>query len=159
MDVQIRVDRSTNASAEAYLTVEINGRDASTGQPTAESHSAAVTLAKQDGEWVITGAREIGGIYPPNVLPREIDTDHPERIRAVVVESGNPLVTGADTRAYRAAFEKLELLVVIDVALTETARLADYVLPAATQFEKYEATFFKFGIGQGAIARTASRTV
>ena len=60
----------------------------------------------------------------------------------MVVESGNPLVTGADTQAYRAAFKKLELLVVIDVALTETARLADYVLPAATQFEKYEATFF-----------------
>ena len=90
----------------------------------------------------VTGAREIGGIYPPNVLPREIDTGHPERIRAVVVESGNPLVTGADSRAYRDAFGKLELLVVIDVALTETARLAHYVLPAATQFEKYEATYF-----------------
>jgi anaerobic selenocysteine-containing dehydrogenase len=90
----------------------------------------------------VTGAAEIGGIYPPNVLPLEIDTEHPDRIRAVVVESGNPLVTGADTQAYRAAFKQLELLVVIDVALTETARLADYVLPAATQFEKYEATFF-----------------
>ena len=33
---------------------------------------------------------------------------------------------------------------VIDVAMTETARLADYVLPAATQFEKPEATFFNF---------------
>ncbi len=30
----------------------------------------------------------------------------------------------------------------IDVAMTETARLAHYVLPAATQFEKAEATFF-----------------
>jgi anaerobic selenocysteine-containing dehydrogenase len=90
----------------------------------------------------VTGAVEIGGLYPPNVLPLEIDTDHPDRIRAVIVESGNPLVTGADTQAYRAAFKKLELLVVIDVALTETARMADYVLPAATQFEKYEATFF-----------------
>jgi anaerobic selenocysteine-containing dehydrogenase len=33
-------------------------------------------------------------------------------------------------------------VVVIDVALTETARLADYVLPAASQFEKWEMTFF-----------------
>jgi len=90
----------------------------------------------------VTGAREIGGLYPPNVLPQEINTDHPERIRGVVVESGNPLVTGADTQAYQEAFAKLELLVVIDVAMTETARLAHYVLPAATQFEKYEATFF-----------------
>ena len=44
----------------------------------------------------------------------------------------------------REALEALDLLVVIDVAMTETARLADYVLPAPTQFEKYEATFFNF---------------
>ena len=30
------------------------------------------------------------------------------------------------------------------LAPPETARLADYVLPAVTQFEKYEATFFNF---------------
>ena len=30
----------------------------------------------------------------------------------------------------------------IDVALTETAREAHYVLPAASQFEKWECTFF-----------------
>lgn len=90
----------------------------------------------------VTRAQEIGGLYPPNVLPLEIDSDHPQRIRAVVVESGNPLVTGADTQGYERAFRKLELLVVIDVAMTETARLAHYVLPAASQFEKYEATFF-----------------
>src|SRR5262249_8934945 len=43
------------------------------------------------------------------------------------------------------AFEKLELLVVIDVAMSETARMAHYVLPAASQFEKWEATFFNLG--------------
>ncbi|MGD9723650.1 MAG: molybdopterin-dependent oxidoreductase [Pirellulales bacterium] len=96
----------------------------------------------------VTGAQEIGGLYPPNVLPLEIDTDHPQRIRGVFVESGNPLVTGADTQAYRDAFSKLELLVVVDVALTETARLAHYVLPAATQFEKAEATFFSMDFPQ-----------
>ncbi len=31
---------------------------------------------------------------------------------------------------------------VIDVAMTETAQQAHYVLPAASQFEKWEATFF-----------------
>ena len=35
-------------------------------------------------------------------------------------------------------------MVVIDVAMTETARHADYVLPAASQYEKAEATFFNF---------------
>ena len=44
----------------------------------------------------------------------------------------------------RAAIEALDFVVVVDVAMTETARLADYVLPVATQFEKAEATFFNF---------------
>ncbi len=92
----------------------------------------------------VTGTREIGKLYPPNVLPREIDSDHKDRVRGLVVDSGNPALTGADSRAYRRAFEKLELLVVIDVAMTETARLAHYVLPASSQYEKYEATFFNF---------------
>ncbi|MEM9593548.1 MAG: molybdopterin-dependent oxidoreductase [Acidobacteriota bacterium] len=90
----------------------------------------------------VTGMREISKFYPPNVLPAEIDTDHPERIRGVVVDSANPILTAADTGAYRTAFDKLDLLVVIDVAMTETARLAHYVLPASSQFEKWEATFF-----------------
>jgi formate dehydrogenase len=42
------------------------------------------------------------------------------------------------------ALAALELVVVIDVAFTETARLAHYVLPVASQFEKAEATFFNF---------------
>jgi formate dehydrogenase len=42
----------------------------------------------------------------------------------------------------RQALEALDFVVAIDVALTETARLADYVLPASSQFEKWEATFF-----------------
>lgn len=90
----------------------------------------------------VTGMREISKFYPPNVLPAEINTDHPERLRGLVVDSANPMMTAADTQAYRDAFSKLDLLVVIDVAMTETARMAHYVLPAASQFEKWEATFF-----------------
>ncbi|MEM7355053.1 MAG: molybdopterin-dependent oxidoreductase, partial [Acidobacteriota bacterium] len=90
----------------------------------------------------VTGMKEISKLFPPNILPAEIDTDHPERIRGLVVDSSNPLLTAADTQSYRKAFGKLELMVAIDVALTETARLAHYVLPAASQYEKWEATFF-----------------
>jgi len=93
----------------------------------------------------VTEMMEISKMFPPNLLPLEIDTDHPERIRAMVVDSGNPVNSGADTLAYRKAFKQLELCVVIDVAMTETAELAHYVLPASTQYEKWEATFFTFG--------------
>jgi anaerobic selenocysteine-containing dehydrogenase len=93
----------------------------------------------------VTGMRPIAKLYPPNILPAEIDTDHPERLRGLVVDSGNPLVTAADTDAYRRAFARLDVSVVIDVAMTETARHADFVLPATNQFEKAEATFFNLG--------------
>ncbi|MFK7987114.1 MAG: molybdopterin-dependent oxidoreductase [Sandaracinaceae bacterium] len=93
----------------------------------------------------VTGMRPIGKLYPPNILPEEINTDHPGRLRALVVDSANPLVSAADTGAYERAMERLELSVCIDVAFTETARRCDFVLPASSQFEKGEATFFTLG--------------
>ncbi|HEY8155128.1 MAG TPA: molybdopterin-dependent oxidoreductase [Myxococcota bacterium] len=92
----------------------------------------------------VTGARIIGGLTPCNVIPEEILTDHPKRFRALLVESGNPAHSLADSTRMREAIAALELVVVIDVAFTETARLAHYVLPVASQFEKAEATFFNF---------------
>lgn len=90
----------------------------------------------------VTGARVIGGIMPASALAEEILTDHPQRIRALWVEASNPVHSLPESDQLRRAFEELELSVVIDVAMTETARCADYVLPAASQFEKWEASLF-----------------
>src|SRR5713101_3842422 len=92
----------------------------------------------------VAGARILSGLIPCNVIPEEILTDHPRRYRALIVESGNPAHSLADSQRMRQAIEALNFVVAIDVFMTETARLADYVLPAVTQFEKYEATFFNF---------------
>ncbi|NNM01808.1 MAG: molybdopterin-dependent oxidoreductase, partial [Gammaproteobacteria bacterium] len=81
----------------------------------------------------------IGGMYPPNILPDEIEHGG---IRAMIVDSCNAAVSWPDSEALTPAFESLDLLVVVDVAMTETARLAHYVLPAASQFEKWEFTGF-----------------
>ncbi|MEC8068215.1 MAG: molybdopterin dinucleotide binding domain-containing protein, partial [Actinomycetota bacterium] len=88
--------------------------------------------------------RILGGLMPCNGIPDEILTTHPERLRAAFVESSNPVHSLADTKRWREAFEALEFSVVIDVAMTETAECADYVLPTSTQYEKAEATFFTF---------------
>ncbi|MDR3417554.1 MAG: molybdopterin-dependent oxidoreductase [Nevskia sp.] len=90
----------------------------------------------------VANAKIIIGLIPCNVIPEEILTDHPKRYRAMLIESGNPLHSLADSQRMRQALRALELSVVIDVAMTETAREADYVLPASSQFEKPEATFF-----------------
>lgn len=92
----------------------------------------------------VTGARIVCGLLPCNSIAEEILTDHPSRVRGMLVESGNPAHSVADSQRFREACDTLDTLVVIDVAMTETARLADYVLPASSQYEKVEATFFNF---------------
>lgn len=92
----------------------------------------------------VAAERIISGLTPCNSIPDEILTDHPRRYRAMIVESANPAHSLADSQRMRDALQALDTLVVIDVAMTETARLADYVLPTSTQYEKGEATFFNF---------------
>ncbi len=90
----------------------------------------------------VTGSKIIIGLIPCNVIPDEILTDHPDRFRAMIVDSGNPLHSLADSQRMREAMRALDFSLVFDVAMTETAREADYVLPCSSQFEKAEATFF-----------------
>jgi Fe-S-cluster-containing dehydrogenase component len=52
------------------------------------------------------------------------------------VEKGNPASQNPRSRLVRDAFARLDLLVVVDQVLTDTARLAHYVLPAKTMFEE-----------------------
>jgi anaerobic selenocysteine-containing dehydrogenase len=94
---------------------------------------------------VMTNIPLIMGVFPPNVMPEEIDNDHPQRIRAVIVSGSNPLRSYADTSAYEKAFAKLDLLVTIEVAMSETAVLSHYVLPARSGYEKWDGTFFQWG--------------
>lgn len=80
--------------------------------------------------------------FPPAILPEEITTSHPDRIRALICDGANPISAYPDTHRFREAFKQLELLVVIDPAMSETARMADYVLPSPTGYEKWEISFF-----------------
>jgi len=87
---------------------------------------------------VATDFPQITGIYPPNVMPEEILNDHPDRLRAVIVSGANPLRSFADTTAYEESFDELDLLVTLEIAMTETAALSHYVLPAPTAYEKWD---------------------
>ena len=100
--------------------------------------------ARKDRRTPVTGARIVSGLIPCNSIPEEILTDHPDRFRAMWIDSSNPAHSLADSAAFTRALDALDLVVVVDVAFTETARRADYVLPAASQFEKWECTFFTF---------------
>ena len=60
----------------------------------------------------------------------------PDVIRSLIVTGGNPAVSLPDSNAFREALKKLDLLVVHDLFMTETAELAHYVLPACSHLEK-----------------------
>ncbi len=93
----------------------------------------------------VTGMMPIAGFYPPNILAAEIDSDHPDRVRGLFVDGANPAVTTTNAPANRRAFSRLDLLVVIDKDMTDTAELADYVLPATTQYERFDCTVYNWG--------------
>lgn len=99
---------------------------------------------RKQGAWRTreTNFPEIMGYFPPNVFPEEVLSDKSERLRAVVVDASNPLRSFADTTAYEKAFAGLELKVTVELAMTETAELSDYVLPARSAYESYDGSFF-----------------
>ena len=101
-----------------------------------------ISDGRESGVSPVAGGRLIAGLVPCNLIASEILTDHPKRYRAMLIESANPVHSLADSAGWRQVMRTLECSVAIDVAMTETALEADYVLPATTQFEKAEATFF-----------------
>ncbi|MFN8643965.1 MAG: molybdopterin-dependent oxidoreductase [Candidatus Binatia bacterium] len=85
------------------------------------------------------------GMFSPSLVPEEIMLDHPQRLRALIVEGSNPLLSYSDTQRWLEARAHLDLLVVIEPAMTETAALADYVLPTPVGYEKWEIAGFPKG--------------
>ncbi len=63
-----------------------------------------------------------------------------KEISALYIIGENPLLSDADTQATEKALRALDMLIVQDLFLTETAKLAHVVLPAASYLEK-EGTF------------------
>lgn len=90
----------------------------------------------------VTGAPIISGLFPAALMADEILNDHPHRPRALIVEGSNPVHSLPESKKLRRAIRSLDFSVAVDVAMTETARECDYVLPASTQYEKWECTFF-----------------
>jgi len=80
---------------------------------------------------------EVWGRMSPYGVITLVPESIPDKLKAFYVVGGNPLISMADSNAFREAFKKLELLVVHDLVMTETAQLAHYVLPACSHLEKW----------------------
>jgi formate dehydrogenase alpha subunit len=73
---------------------------------------------------------------PGLTLTEMLDAAYDGKIKAVYIMGENPILSDADANHTEKALKNLEFLVVQDIFLTETARLADVVLPAVSFAEK-----------------------
>lgn len=92
--------------------------------------------------------RKPGGVgisLPGNLLADYISADV-EPIRALFVNSGNPVLSIAGEARMRTALESLELLVCVDIYRNATAEYAHYVLPAAGAFEREDINITGIGL-------------
>jgi anaerobic selenocysteine-containing dehydrogenase len=89
------------------------------------------------GPWSrFRGLGRFGIEMPINVFADEVLTPGPGQIKALVCVGGNPAVAFPDQRKVVEALRALELLVVLDVTMTATARLAHYAFGCKLSLEK-----------------------
>lgn len=91
----------------------------------------------------VTGAFPVLEVYPSCTMPVEMLSDRTDRIRAAIRALGSPMRAYPDSNLVKKAFENLDLLVVCDIAWTEDCELADYVLPAKNNLERWEFNAFQ----------------
>ena len=82
------------------------------------------------------GLPEALGELPVSCLAEEIDTPGEGRIRALVTNAGNPLVSTPNSERLERAVEGLDFMLSVDIYLNETTRHADVILPAPGPLEK-----------------------
>jgi anaerobic selenocysteine-containing dehydrogenase len=84
----------------------------------------------------IRGAAWFFGEKLASTLADEILTPGPGQVRALIVDGGNPASVLPDKAKAMRAFEDLDLLVAIEPYMTNTARLAHYILPTKLAYER-----------------------
>ena len=98
-------------------------------------------LLIKDRKSRIGGFGMVNDAFPGGILADEILTPGEGQIRGMFVTGGNPLITMADSQKLKKAFEKLDLLVCLDILPNETCAVADYVLPCTDPLQRPDLPF------------------
>jgi len=101
-------------------------------QPVADANARA----KMEAAWGVKDLPDKPGMTMTEMVPAMSKGT----FKALYIVGENPIVSDPDADHVLKAFQHLDFLLVQDIFLTETARLADIVLPATTFAEK-EGTF------------------
>jgi formate dehydrogenase len=91
-----------------------------------------------EGKSRVRGLPAVAGHHALAELPDEIVTPGPGQIRALIIDCGNPVVSGPNGAALDEALGQLELLVAVDLVQRESHRHAHWLIPAAHWLERSE---------------------
>ncbi|MFT5577211.1 MAG: anaerobic selenocysteine-containing dehydrogenase, partial [Bermanella sp.] len=89
----------------------------------------------------VGNTRSFLGALPAPLMADEILEPGDDRVRAMFVLSGNPMLTNTNSAKMANALDALELLVCIDIVRNETAEFADYILPGTHFAERPDIPF------------------
>jgi anaerobic selenocysteine-containing dehydrogenase len=84
----------------------------------------------------IGGFPSVLGSEPAGVMAKEITTAGRGQVKALLVSAGNPVLSVPNGDELETALESLDLMVGIDLYVNETLAHCDYVLPAASMYER-----------------------
>jgi len=84
-------------------------------------------------DWGGRGAAPYGSVA---VALDTLHTDQPYKLRGFFNSAGNPAVQIQQSKRFAEGVKKLELKVCLELTMTQTAELCDYVLPTATFMEQ-----------------------
>lgn len=87
----------------------------------------------------------IGGKMPFAVLPDDILEPGEDRVRALFMSAGNPMLSAPGGERLARALRALDLFVSFDFYVNETNRFADYILPTTTFLERADWPFVALG--------------
>ncbi len=100
-----------------------------TGYQTVDNLDA---IKKMERAWNVTGLPTKPGLKVTEMVPKA----HSGELKVLYIIGENPLVSDPDLNHAEKCFSNLEFLVVQDIFLTETARMADVVFPSKCFAEK-----------------------
>ena len=84
----------------------------------------------------VRGRRDVHGELPVVAMPEEVLTDGPGRLRGLITVAGNPALSSPESSRVEEALRHLDLMISVDMYVTETTRHADIILPPVSHLER-----------------------
>ncbi|WP_344609226.1 molybdopterin-containing oxidoreductase family protein [Sporichthya brevicatena] len=107
----------------------------------------------------VQGRPMVAGHHGLDELPDEITTPGRGRVRALVINAGNPVVSGPDGAKLDAALAQLDLLVAVDLVQRESHRHAHWLLPGVHWLERDDLFSLTSGLQDGSFVQYGRKVV